>query len=71
MPETTFQKEMSTFKSSQGDILCCFNAAVLKIMDSILQHPVQQCVTLCLEETENSQILEQLKNSPGLLSLLK
>lgn len=71
MPETTFLKAMSTLESSQGNILRSFSAAALKIMNSLLQHPAQQCATFRLEETETSQILDQPKNSPGLLRLLE
>lgn len=71
MPGTTFLKTMSTLESSQGDILRSFSAAALNIMNSVHQHPAQQCATFRLEETETSQILEQPKNSPGLLRLLE
>lgn len=71
MSETTFLKAMSTLENSQGSILRSFSAAALKIINSLLRHPAQQCGTFRLEETETSQILDQPKNSPGLLHLLE
>ncbi|KAF4244382.1 hypothetical protein CNMCM8980_010194 [Aspergillus fumigatiaffinis] len=68
--ESTFGQVISILERSQGEILRQFSAAAERIVDALIEFPVERCPVFELEEIAESQILEYPKNSSGLLSLL-
>jgi hypothetical protein len=68
--ESTFGQAVSILERSQGEILRQFSEAAERIVDALIEFPIERCPIFELEEIAESQILEYPKNSSGLLSLL-
>ncbi|OJJ65743.1 hypothetical protein ASPBRDRAFT_139496 [Aspergillus brasiliensis CBS 101740] len=68
--ESTFAQVISILARTQGEALRQFSAAAERIVDALMEFPVEHCPVFELEEIADSQILEYPKNSSGLLSLL-
>ncbi|KAL4912610.1 hypothetical protein BDW62DRAFT_214870 [Aspergillus aurantiobrunneus] len=69
--ESTFAQVISILERTQGEALCQFSAAAERIVDALIEFPVESCPVFVLEEIAESQILDYPKNSLGLLSLLR
>ncbi|KAF5858588.1 hypothetical protein ETB97_003981 [Aspergillus alliaceus] len=69
--ESTFGQVISILERTQGETLHQFSAAAERIVDALIEFPVERCPVFELEEIAESQILEYPKNSSGLLSLLR
>ncbi|GKZ94899.1 hypothetical protein AnigIFM59636_008630 [Aspergillus niger] len=68
--ESTFAQVISILARTQGEALRQFSAAAERIVDAVMEFPVERCPVFELEEIADSQILEYPKNSSSLLSLL-
>ncbi|KAB8239917.1 hypothetical protein BDV35DRAFT_399136 [Aspergillus flavus] len=68
--ESTLGQVISILERTQGEALCQFSAAAERIVDALIEFPVERCPVFELEEIAESQILEYPKNSSSLLSLL-
>ncbi|PYH42935.1 uncharacterized protein BP01DRAFT_403803 [Aspergillus saccharolyticus JOP 1030-1] len=68
--ESTFGQIISILERSQGEVICQFSAAAERIVDALMELPVECCPVFAFEEIAESRILECPKNSSGLLSLL-
>ncbi|KAF7597122.1 hypothetical protein BBP40_009460 [Aspergillus hancockii] len=68
--ESTFGQVISILERSQGEILRHFSAAAERVVDALMELPVECCPVFTVEEIAESRILECPKNSSGLLSLL-
>jgi hypothetical protein len=69
--ESTFAQVISILERTQGEALCQFSAAAERIVDALIEFPVESCPVFVLEEIAESQILDYPKNSLGLLSFLR